>query len=82
MEFPDIVQLDEELGVTVDGLPRHAGENWSDYHGRALAWIAREPSLSGGPGVRSMKRVIGESLVYTSAMAALIGMVVYSEWLV
>jgi hypothetical protein len=82
MEFPDIVQLDEEPGVTVDGLPRRAGENWSDYHGRALAWIAGAPSLSAGQGVRSMKRVIGESLVYTSAMAALIGMVVYTEWLV
>lgn len=82
MEFPDIVQLDEEPAVTVDGLPRHSGENWSDYNDRALAWIASEPSLSSAQGVRSLKRVIGESLVYTSAMAALIGVVVYTEWLV
>lgn len=82
MEFPDIVQLDEEPAVTVDGLPRLADENWSDYHDRALAWIAGEPSLSSVQGVRSLKRVIGESLVYTSAMAALIGAVVYTEWLV
>lgn len=74
MISPQVLDLQEQQFLTVDGLPALPGEDWRAYHDRALEWIAGQPELDPSETQSPLRRLMLTSLVYVAAVGGLVGM--------